>query len=67
MLREFKECDILFPDRIENADGAVASICQTNDVSARPSKLSLQWLDLLGGRMEMLLEKRLQNIHAAQR
>ncbi len=67
VLREFNKCQILFPHCVKNADCAVTSICQTNDVSTRPAELSLKRMNTFSRRIEMMVEEPCQNIHGSQR
>src|SRR2546430_14351223 len=52
---------------MENADRALASICQTDDGPAGSAELSLKRVNTFNRRMEMLVEKPFENIHGSQR
>jgi hypothetical protein len=60
---ELEKGGILFAHVIKDADGAGFFAHQADNLASRPAELALQGLNPLNGRIEMLFEESLEDVH----
>jgi hypothetical protein len=60
---KLEEGDIFFAHVVQDADGALILVGKPNNAAPRSSELTLQGLHPRHRRVEMLLEKPLQDVH----
>jgi hypothetical protein len=61
--REFQESDILLAHIVQDANDTEFLAGKANNATSRPPELTLQRMRTHDGRVEMLLEKFLENVH----
>lgn len=63
MSGECEESGVFFAHAVKNADGGGPFVGKADNLAAGTTKFALELLDMLGGRMEMLLKKFFEDIH----
>ena len=63
MAGELNECNVLFADIVKDSDRRLLSASQPENCSSGAAQFSLNRLDLLHRRVEMLLKQLLEDFH----